>query len=67
MLGTLTALFHDMGKRLVAEGLETEAQVLYAEGAGMDMIQGFYYAKPMPQNQLIDFFADQQPICKQPS
>jgi len=67
MLGTLTALFHDMGKRLVAEGLETEDQVLYAEGAGMDMIQGFYYAKPMPQNQLIDFFADQQPICKQPS
>ncbi|SFP08132.1 EAL domain, c-di-GMP-specific phosphodiesterase class I (or its enzymatically inactive variant) [Oscillibacter sp. PC13] len=60
MLQTLTALFHDMDKRLVAEGVEDAEQAAYIKDAGVDIIQGFYYAKPMPQDQLAAFFAEQQ-------
>ena len=56
MVRTLMALFHDMGKRLVAEGVETEVQALRLRDLGADMIQGFYYARPMPPEQLTAFF-----------
>ena len=33
---------------IVAEGIETKEQVAFLERIGCDMIQGFYFAKPMP-------------------
>ena len=42
----------DMAKKLeiktVAEGIETKEQVEYLRKIGCDMVQGYYYAKPMP-------------------
>ena len=37
-----------MLKRTVAEGVEDEDQVEFLASEGCDMIQGFYFAKPMP-------------------
>lgn len=37
--------------RIVAEGVEEKEQVDFLKGAGCDMIQGYYYAKPMPANE----------------
>ena len=34
--------------RTVAEGIEDKEQVDFLAGEGCDMIQGFYFAKPMP-------------------
>ena len=34
--------------RVVAEGIEREDQVKFLAKEGCDMIQGFYFAKPMP-------------------
>ena len=34
--------------RIVAEGVEKKEQVDFLAGQGCDMIQGFYFAKPMP-------------------
>ena len=61
MLRTLMTMFHSLGKRLIAEGVETESQAAYLKQCGSDMIQGFYYAKPMPEKQLIRFFSEQNP------
>ena len=61
MVQTLMSLFHDMGKRLVAEGVETEMQALRLRDLGADMIQGFYYAKPMPPEKLAAFFTQMFP------
>ena len=41
-------LAHQMGMRVVAEGVEQKTQVDFLAGIGCDMIQGYYYAKPMP-------------------
>lgn len=51
----LTDLFHDMGLRVVAEGAETDEQVAILTEYGVDGIQGYYYARPMPIGRLIDF------------
>ena len=39
--------------RTVAEGVEEEEQVKFLAEQGCDMIQGFYYAKPMPKEDFI--------------
>lgn len=36
--------------RVVCEGVETSEQVNFLTVIGCDMIQGYYYAKPMPQD-----------------
>ncbi|MGI6069781.1 MAG: EAL domain-containing protein, partial [Blautia sp.] len=56
MVQEITKVFHDIGQLVVAEGIETEAQSKLAAGLGIDKIQGFYYARPMPEDQLLAFF-----------
>jgi len=55
MIESLLKLFHDMGKRVVAEGVEQKEQAEYLRNCGVDMIQGYYYARPMPKEKLIAF------------
>lgn len=40
-----------LNMRIVAEGVEEKEQVDFLAGAGCDMIQGFFYAKPMPVDE----------------
>ncbi len=47
IVDAITALGVKLGKRLVAEGVETEAQASYLQRIGVDRAQGFLYAKPM--------------------
>lgn len=44
-------LAHAIGAQVVAEGVETKEQLDYLEGAGCDMIQGYYFYKPMSQEE----------------
>lgn len=56
---TLTELMVRMGHlldaKIVAEGVETEDQMLSARSIGCERVQGFYYAKPMPISELKRF------------
>ena len=33
---------------MIAEGVETEEQMLTLQGLGCDIVQGYYFARPMP-------------------
>ena len=48
----LTDFFHGMGLGVVAEGAETLEQVEHLKAIGVDGIQGYYFAKPMPLSKL---------------
>ena len=39
----------------IAEGVETEEQKDYLLKKGCDIIQGYYYAKPMPENEFEEY------------
>ncbi|WP_397471451.1 EAL domain-containing protein [Rheinheimera sp.] len=39
----------------IAEGVENEAQELAVKAMGCDEVQGFMYAKPMPQAELLKY------------
>lgn len=42
------SLARELNMRVVAEGIELREQVDFLANLGCDMIQGFYFAKPMP-------------------
>ena len=56
VVGTLTALFHNMKFDVIAEGAETFDDVEFLTSQGVDKIQGFYYTHPMDEEQLLDFY-----------
>ena len=41
-----------MGAKVVAEGVETEDQLIFLQNAGCDMIQGYFLYRPMPVSDL---------------
>ena len=45
---------------VVSEGVETREEQELVSAAGGQYIQGFYYARPMPPDQLIEFLAGQK-------
>lgn len=42
---------HRLGLEIVAEGVETNDQLQYLKTCGCDTIQGYYFNKPLPENQ----------------
>ena len=53
---TLTRLFHSMNLNVIAEGAETQADVDRLTADGVDRIQGYFFAKPMPLDALVEFY-----------
>lgn len=45
---------------LVAEGVETKEQIDLLQSIGCDHVQGFYYAKPMPEDEFFNLLHRQQ-------
>ena len=54
---SMIELFHSMGMRVVAEGVETKEQKELIEQMGADYIQGYYFAKPMPEAEVLAFLS----------
>ena len=54
----LTDLFHDMGLNVVAEGAESSEHVEMLSSFGVDAIQGYFFARPMPLEKLKKFLTD---------
>ena len=53
ILEQVASMSEKLGLGLLAEGVETKEQVELLQSIGCDQVQGYYYAKPMPQE---DFF-----------
>lgn len=49
------AMAHSLKLRVVAEGVETDAQKAFLEGEACDMAQGFLYALPQPAHKFCEW------------
>ncbi|MCR5724753.1 MAG: EAL domain-containing protein [Treponema sp.] len=47
------AMMKDINKKIVAEGVESEAQFNYLKEIGCDYIQGFFFSKPLSQDEFL--------------
>lgn len=45
---------------IIAEGVETREQVELLQGIGCDQVQGYYYAKPMPEEEFFRILEEQK-------
>ena len=51
IVGDTISLAKKLGMSIVAEGIETREQVDFLAEQDCDLIQGFYFAKPLPVNE----------------
>lgn len=56
----IIAMAHLLGLKVIAEGVETESQVAFLRKSLCDEYQGYYFARPMPVNELEPFLVNYQ-------
>lgn len=44
-------LVHNLGLKTIAEGVETHEQLDKVKSMGLDMVQGYYYSRPLPEEE----------------
>jgi EAL domain-containing protein (putative c-di-GMP-specific phosphodiesterase class I) len=55
-------LAHKLGMDVVAEGVETKAQLKYLQSIGCEKIQGYLISKPLPADKAEEFIRSHQPM-----
>lgn len=51
----IISLAHDLGKKIVVEGVETAWQAKRLKSFGCDIIQGYYYSRPISPEEIATF------------
>jgi diguanylate cyclase (GGDEF)-like protein len=57
ILRSVIALAHELGKEVVAEGVETQADASYLRSIGCEFGQGYYYGEPMSAKDVATLLA----------
>ena len=55
LMRTMVDLGHNLGLMVVAEGVQTEAQVAIVRGSRCDVVQGYYFGRPQPASRARSF------------
>lgn len=58
----IIAMAHALDLKVIAEGVETEAQRDMLINFGCDYVQGYFYARPMPADQFEKFLIDKYSV-----
>lgn len=59
---SVIALAHRMGLRVVAEGVESEAQLQFLSRQSCDEIQGYYFSPPLPASAFAELLRSQRKL-----
>ncbi|MEI4768352.1 EAL domain-containing protein [Psychrobacillus sp. FJAT-51614] len=55
IVDSIIMMAHRLHLKVVAEGVETKDQVKLLKEMDCDIIQGYYYSRPIPSSELLDF------------
>ncbi len=59
-----TRMILDMGLKIVSEGVETSAQLEGMRQLGVHYIQGYYFSKPLPEIEFVNFVKESRKVVK---
>ena len=54
---TIIVLAHQLGRQVIAEGVETAEQLTILRALGCEYGQGYWFAKPLPGAEVSSFLA----------
>ena len=60
IVGAIIKMADNLGMATIAEGVETQAQLDYLREQGCDQLQGYFFSRPLPPEQFIEFIKDNQ-------
>jgi diguanylate cyclase (GGDEF)-like protein len=60
---SIIALGHSLNMKVIAEGVERLEQLEFLEKTGCDKGQGYYFGKPMPAEEFIEFYRKRNSIA----
>ncbi|WP_434930391.1 sensor domain-containing protein [Shewanella sp. HL-SH5] len=58
LVNAIISMAHSLGLTVVAEGVETLEQLTLLDKLGCDLVQGYYFSKPIPAKLFLDFAAN---------
>ena len=58
-------LGHNMSLEVIAEGVERESQKEWLTAKGCDQVQGYFYSKPLSEEDLMKLVYDEKKVCNQ--
>lgn len=59
IISSVMILAHSLFLKIVAEGVETEEQYLFLKGLGCDIIQGYYFSRPLEEKAFLEMLGKQ--------
>ena len=62
VLTSITILAKELGMKLVAEGVEREDQLDAVRLLGVDRVQGYYFCRPLPKDQIITWITENNKV-----
>ncbi len=67
LLGVIVGAAHALNHSVIAEGVETREQLEILSGIGCNIVQGFYFSKPLPADEIPstakqNFLAEKNPV-----
>ena len=66
MVRAMTRLAQDLGLRVVAEGIETQAQLSFLEGLGCDEGQGYLFSRPQAAGMIQEILFNSSDVRRLP-
>ena len=61
VMNAAVRMIHDMGLTIVSEGVETAEEGRAIADLGIEYIQGFYFSRPLPEDEFLTYLSTFQP------
>ncbi|WP_420271278.1 EAL domain-containing protein, partial [Moritella viscosa] len=62
LLDGIITIIHNLGMKVVTEGVETKAQLNYLQENKCDYSQGFLLCRPIPLHELLEFMTKNESV-----